>query len=197
MTTIDIQDAALTALLKLAETRSWSRVTLAQIAETSGHTLTDFHGILDKETLTASLDPMFDRAMSEGSLDPEDTPRTRLFDVLMFRFEAMEAHRDGVMSYLRWRDSTLTGLRLRLENRLATARWALACSGLDGASPVPKNVQEIAIAWVIAQAERAWREETSADMTRTMARLDAELLKLESRIRWVRGVRSVQKDENA
>lgn len=185
MKTSKIIEKGVRAALSLAETEKWDRLKLADIARESGLDLSDFHGVADKQDLTLAVEPMFDRAMSEGSLEQDETARTRLFDVLMMRFEAMEDQRDGAMSYLRWRDRTFDGLALRFKARAATAQWALACAGLDGASKLPRGVQIAALGWAIAQAERAWRQETSADLSRTMAALDAELIKIEERLEWI------------
>lgn len=185
MKTSKIIEKGVRAALKLAETEKWDRLALADIAKEAGLSLTDFHGVADKQDLTLAVEPMFDGAMSEGSLDSDETARTRLFDVIMMRFEAMEELHDGTMSYLRWRDRSFDGLALRLKARAETAQWALACAGLDGASKLPRGVQIAALGWAIAQAERAWRQETSADLSRTMAALDAELIKIEERLEWI------------
>ncbi|MEL7031109.1 MAG: hypothetical protein AAGL97_00060 [Pseudomonadota bacterium] len=186
MTRDEIIEKGVQAALKLAETEKWSRITLAAIAEEAGLSLRDFHTHADKDTLSAAVERTFDAGMSEGSFDSDETARTRLFDVIMMRFEAMEDVRDGAMSFLRWRDRSFDGLGLRLSNRAATAKWALTCAGLDGGSSIPRGVQVTALAWAIAQAERAWRQETSADLSRTMAALDAELIKLEERAEWLK-----------
>lgn len=186
MTRDEIIDKGVKAALKLAETEKWSAMTLAAIADEAGLNLHDFHAHADKDVLSASVERTFDAGMSEGSFDSEETARTRLFDVIMMRFETMEAVRDGAMSFLRWRDRSIDGLGLRLKNRAATAKWALACAGLDGAAKIPRGVQIAALGWAIAQAERAWRQETSADLSRTMAALDAELIKLEERAEWLK-----------
>lgn len=185
MTRDEILEKGVEAALKLAETKKWRDLTLAEIAEEAGLSLPDFHAHADKDALTAAVERRFDAGMSEGSIDPDETARTRLFDVIMMRFETMEQVRDGAMSYLRWRDGSLDGLTLRLKARAATAKWALACAGLDGGSSVPRGLQVTALAWAIAQTERAWREETSEDLNRTMAMLDAELIKIEERADWI------------
>lgn len=182
----EIIDKGVQAALKLAETEKWSAITLAAIADEAGLSLQDFHAHADKDVLSASVERTFDAGMNEGSVEPDETARTRLFDVIMMRFETMEAARDGAMSFLRWRDRSIDGLGLRLKNRAATAKWALACAGLDGATKIPRGVQIAAVGWAIAQAERAWRQETSADLSRTMAALDAELIKLEERAEWLK-----------
>ncbi|MEL7541236.1 MAG: hypothetical protein AAGJ51_10065 [Pseudomonadota bacterium] len=187
MTRDEIIDKGVEAALQLAETEKWSAITLAAIAAEAGLSLSDFHKHADKDALSAAVERRFDAGMSEGSFDTGETARTRLFDVIMMRFETMEDVRDGAMSFLRWRDRSLDGLGLRLKNRAATAKWALTCAGLDGSNAIPRGVQVTALAWAIAQAERAWRQETSADLSRTMAALDAELIKLEERAEWLKG----------
>lgn len=189
MTQDEIIERGVQAALKLAELEKWGSITLAQIAEEAGLTLKDFHGRADKDDLTAAVETTFDAGMSEGSIEADETARTRLFDVIMMRFEVMEDVRDGAMSYLRWRDRSLDGLALRLKARADTAKWALACAGLDGASQLPRGVQIAALGWAISRAERAWRQETSADLSRTMAALDAELIKIEERMEWLQGRR--------
>lgn len=186
MTQDEIIEAGIKAAFKLAETGKWGDLTLAQIAEEAGLSLKDFHCVADKDDLSARVEKVFDAGMSEEPVDTEETARTRLFDVIMLRFETMEEVRDGAMSYLRWRDRSMDGLALRLKARAQTAKWALACAGLDGSSSIPRSVQIAALGWAIAQAERAWREETSPDLSRTMAALDAELIKIEERAAWIK-----------
>lgn len=196
MTRDEVLEKGVEAALKLAETKKWRDLTLAEIATAAGLSLPDFHARADKHDLTEAVERRFDAGMSEGSVDPDETARTRLFDVIMMRFETMEKVRDGAMSYMRWRDGSLDGLALRLKARAATAKWALACAGLDGGSGVPRGVQVTALAWAIAQTERAWRAETSEDLNRTMATLDAELIKIEERAYWInrRGRRKAASD---
>lgn len=186
MTQDEIIKAGVKAALKLAETGKWGDLTLAQIADEADLTLKDFHGVADKDALSATVEKLFDAGMSDEPVDEDESARTRLFDVIMLRFEVMEDVRDGAMSYLRWRDRSLDGLSLRLKARAQTAKWALACAGLDGSSSVPRGIQIAALGWAISQAERAWRQETSADLSRTMAALDAELIKIEERAAWIK-----------
>ncbi|MEL6723954.1 MAG: hypothetical protein AAFP24_02990 [Pseudomonadota bacterium] len=197
MTRDEIINQGVHAALKLAETDKWGALTLAQIAEAAGLTLKDFHGLADKDDLSDAVEQVFDAAMSDEPVEAEETARTRLFDVIMLRFEAMEDVRDGAMSYLRWRDRSFDGLALRLRARAATAKWALTCAGLDGASQIPRGVQVASIGWAIAQAERAWRQETSPDLSRTMAALDAELIKIEERVDWLKGRRARKAKQDA
>lgn len=192
MTRDDLLAKAIPAALTLAAQTRWADLTLKQIADEAGLTLNDFHGLADKTDLSNALEGHFDKAMSEGAFETDESPRTRLFDVIMMRFEAMEDTREATKSYLKWRDSSLSGLKTRLSGRAATARWALTCCGLDGGKGLPLPVQIAGLGWAIAAAERAWKQETSPDLTRTMAALDAELIKLEDRADWIKGRRKAK-----
>jgi len=189
MTREEIIHKGITAALNLAADTPWANLTLKQIADEAGLSMAELHGVADKADLAAGVEAHFDKAMSEGSFESDETPRTRLFDVIMMRFEAMEDVREGARSYLRWRDRSLSGLSNRVKGRAATARWALSCSGLDGGDGLPLPLQMMGLAWAIAQAEQAWKKETSPDLTRTMATLDTELIALEERAQWLKGRR--------
>ncbi len=177
MTDSKIIQKGIKAALKLASTTPWNDLTLSAIAKKAGLTLQDFHGVATRDSLSYGVEAYFDQAMSEGSLSDDEAPRTRIFDVIMMRFEAMEDVRDGALSFLRWRDRSLAGLAARVRARAATAKWALACAGLDRETSLPGALHTANLAVAIASAERAWRKETSPDLTRTMAALDAALIK--------------------
>lgn len=168
------------AALELAETRPWSALTLSDIAAAAGLTLNDFHGLASVESLAEAAERHFDKAMSGEGIDLEETPRERLFDVIMLRFEAMEERRAGVLSLVQYREQSPLRLARHLAARKASADWALVSAGLDGADQaVPRDIRSVAVAYAMAQAERAWRKETDPGFARTMSKLDEELRKLE------------------
>ncbi|WP_084398069.1 hypothetical protein [Henriciella aquimarina] len=192
-----ILDLGVRAALELAHDTPWNELTLSAIAKKAGLELESFHGVADKDTIADTVESYFDRAMSEGSFAADETPRTRLFDVIMMRFEAMEAHRPALLSLMKWRQTQPLRLMALISARQASAEWALVCAGLDASEGLPKPLRATAIAWAIAQAERAWRKEESADLSRTMAKLDSELRKMEERAGWIkgRGKRKASTDE--
>jgi hypothetical protein len=98
------------------------------------------------------------------------------------RFEAMEPHRDGILEITKFRETSLYHLSRLPNHRHASAAWALASAGLDNDTGAPASLKRIAIALVIAQAERAWRKETSGDFALTMAALDKGLRRAEERL---------------
>ncbi len=181
----DVCRAGIRAALELGAEQDWSGITLAAIAEKAELSLADFHGVADKAALSAAVEPWFDEAMSAENIDMSDTPHERLFDVLMLRFEAMEPYRAGLLSLIKWRQQSPARLAELLKARHQTARWALTCAGLDGSADLPFTAKVLNTVWVLIRSERAWRKEESADFSRTMARLDAELRSTDERMQWL------------
>jgi hypothetical protein len=180
-----ILEKALIAALQKAGDSSWRELTLAAITEAAGLSLDDLFGLATKEELALAASAHFDRAMScEGAALKGDA-RERLFDVIMLRFEAMEPFRAGLISLFRHRDGSPRALAQVPAERLASARWALACAGLDNDEGAPLAAKSLAVAYVIDTAERAWRTETSADYARTMSALDKALRDSEARMKWL------------
>ena len=178
---VDIVEIGLLAALRLAEDTPWGDLTLSAIAEEAGLALSEFYG-LTRDDLGNAFEEFFDRAMSAEGPAGGDSPRERLFDVLMLRFEAMEDYRAGALSLMRHRDRT-PSLLLRLpQHRVDTAHWALASAGLDDNSGAPLGLKIAGIALVVAQTERAWRKDKHGDFALTMAALDKGLRAAEERM---------------
>jgi len=174
---------ALEAALELASTRTWQAITLIEIAAKADIPMSDLYGVADKDTLTDALESWADTAMSEEAADLEDTPRDRLFDVIMRRFEHMETRRAGVLALMQARDKSPARLANLLQARKASAQWALSCTGLDHGNNTEWAAKLLGIVWAIGRTERAWRKDESGDFARTMATLDEELASGEDRLR--------------
>jgi hypothetical protein len=177
-----IIEKGLKAALDLAATRDWADIPLADIAAKAKLSLSDFHGVASREDLVEALDAHFDKAMSAEGVPDEASPRERLFDVIMLRFEAMEPYRAGIKSINRFRELSFYHTARLPGHRHASAAWALTSAGLDHDTGAPASLKRIAIAFVIAEAERAWRRETSGDFALTMAALDRGLRRAEERL---------------
>lgn len=177
-----IIEKGLKAALDLAATRAWTDIPLTDIAAKAKLQLSDFHGVASREDLVEALDGWFDKAMSAEGVPDDTSARERLFEVIMLRFEAMEPYRAGLTEILKFRETSLTHLVRLPQHRHATAAWALASAGLDDDTGAPASLKRIAIAFVIAQVERAWRRETSGDFALTMAALDKGLRRAEDRL---------------
>jgi AcrR family transcriptional regulator len=197
-----ILDQGLLAALEIAATKPWADLTLSGIAEAAGIGLSEFHAIAGKDELASHADLYFDRFMSEEGVSPDESPRERLFDVIMLRFEAMEQHRAGLVSLMTYRDRTPSLLLTLPLARKRTADWALVSAGLDNRSGAPTGLKAVAIAFVIDKAERAWGKDTSGDFALTMAALDKGLRDAEDRMEQLQrftgwGKRNTRQDNTA
>lgn len=175
-------ERGLKAALDLAASRAWSDIPLADIAAKAKLTLADFHGVASREDLVEALDGWLDKAMSAEGVPDETSARERLFEVIMRRFEAMEPYRAGLTELLKFRETSLTHVVRLPQHRHASAAWALASAGLDDDAGAPASLKRIAIAFVIAQTERAWRRDRDGDFALTMAALDKGLRRAEERL---------------
>lgn len=176
-------EAASRAALTLAGRTGWRTMTLAQVADEAGVSLAALYPMASPDGLIALIDARFDQAMAHGRIEADAPVRERLFDVIMRRFEAMEAERAGVMSMLAHVNASPARQAAALIRRRESARWALACAGAerDGlAWLAPARL--VGLALVMAQAEQAWLTEESADFSRTMQRLDKGLREGEARL---------------
>ncbi|HEY7248278.1 MAG TPA: TetR/AcrR family transcriptional regulator [Xanthobacteraceae bacterium] len=104
----------------------------------------------------------------------EESPRERLFDVLMRRIELLEPHKDAVRSLLRsCRRDPLLALAL---NSLAirSQQWMLTAADIPAHGP-PGALRAQALALLFASVLRVWVNDDDPGHARTMAALDRAL----------------------
>jgi ubiquinone biosynthesis protein COQ9 len=104
--------------------------------------------------------------------------RDRLFDVVMRRFDALQAHRAGIKAVIRelpTRPGLALGLGLATQASMAWMLEAagIAATGLRGLL----RVQGLTAVWLYTL--RAWDRDDSADLSGTMAALDRALSRAE------------------
>jgi ubiquinone biosynthesis protein COQ9 len=177
------------AAFELAAAEGWSRVSVARAAQRAelplGHARARF-------PVRAVILARFGRMADQSALSPklEGSVRDRLFDLLMRRFDALQAHREGVLAVLR---ALPCDPPLALFLGLATQRsmrWMLDAAGVSTEGPLAKlRVHGLTAVWM--QALRAWRTDKSPDLTSTMAALDRALKRAEQAACWLqRGART-------
>jgi AcrR family transcriptional regulator len=164
------------AAIDLAAVRGWHALTMAEIATAAGMSLAElYRHVPSKADLLRIFAGMVDEAvLAEGPPDTEDSPRDRLFDLLMRRFDALNAHRDGItrlLRDLRYDVPALAGHREPLERSM---RWMLEAGGLS-ASGLVGALKVRALGLIYLLVLRIWADDDSEDMARTMAALDRRL----------------------
>ncbi|MCB2108739.1 MAG: hypothetical protein KDE14_13610 [Rhodobacteraceae bacterium] len=165
------------AALDEAAAVGWRQVGMDAVARRAGMTLGDvLMHVPTKGHIVARLADHIDMAMVKDAAlpDRESSPRDRLFEILMRRFDALQVHRDGIKALLKdaARDPGLAAMGLvRLSRSMAVALSAagISADGLIGCARVH------GLKLVQVSALRAWMNDDSDDMAKTMAALDKAL----------------------
>lgn len=155
-----------------------------EIAARSGVALTEcraeFASVL--AVLAAHLKEVDRKVLAGGEGDmAEETPRERLFDVLMRRFELLAPHRPAIRSLVRSACRN-PGLALAL-NRLGvrSQSWMMTAADIDAAGP-RGMIRAQGLALLYARVVRVWLDDDDPGLARTLAALDRELARGQ---RWV------------
>jgi ubiquinone biosynthesis protein COQ9 len=181
------------AALALAEKSGWRDTSLTDIAQEAGLSLSDlrreftcksdilraFQAEVDAEVLA--------KAKAAG---PEQSPRDRLFDIVMTRFEVMAPYKPAlkrIVAYLSCRPGEGATL---LCSTLASQYWMLAGAGakLDGAGGA---LRVAGLAGIYGKVFQVWLDDPSPSLDRTMAALDKRLSRGE---RFLSGMESTCQD---
>ena len=170
----ELDQAFITAVFEQAAFRGWSDISLVEAAQDADLPLGRVRArFADKTAVLLRFGLMADQtALAGGSAEP--APRERLFDMLMLRFDALQAQRDGMralLSHLRTDPATsalLYGATLR------SMAWLLDAAGLrTGGLLGAVRVHGLLALWLYAL--RAWESDDSADLAATMAAVDRGL----------------------
>jgi AcrR family transcriptional regulator len=169
----------ITAALTLAEEKGWRRIGMAEIAEAAGLSLEETYTVVrSKHAILWALRRQVDEAMLAGGLVGGDSPRDRLFDVLMRRFEALRPYRAGLRTILR--DSVGSPALLgMLPGLLRSMGWTLAAAGLPASGLRGRIARRVVGAIYVSLLPAFFRDE-SRDLGSTMAALDKRLRQVES-----------------
>jgi AcrR family transcriptional regulator len=171
------RDRIVAAFLALLAEKAFESIGFAEIAERAGLSLAE---IRDEFASTfaiyaAHVKTVDRQVLSGGDGDvAEESPRERLFDVLMRRLDALAPHKAAVRSLLRSaRRNPPLALALNC-SAVRSQQWMLAAAGIDSAGPgAMLRAQGLAVLY--AQVLRVWVDDDDPGLARTMAALDREL----------------------
>jgi len=190
MSESDIDTRLVAGLWQVVAERGWHGLTLRAVSEASGVGLGAIRhrcpGPLDLLKLHGEVT---DRAVLAGAIPgaPPDsnTPRDRVFDVLMRRIDAMQPHRAGLLRFFEdlKRDPLLAlAVITHLPRSIA---WMLEAAGVPTSGlPGLARIQGTTAVWLAVV--RAWAEDETADLGPTMAALDRALDRAEQVARSIR-----------
>jgi AcrR family transcriptional regulator len=177
------EDRLIDAALALAQRQGWRRTGLGEIAAEAGLPLGDAYALhRSKSGILDGLRRRIDRAALSGvAAQNDDSPRDRLFDLLMRRFDAVQSQKAALRVILR--DSLgdpaalLGGLAL-----LRSMAWMLEGAGISTAG-WRGRLRTHVLAAVYLSVMRVFLGDDSADLTATMAALDRRLRRAEPLLR--------------
>jgi AcrR family transcriptional regulator len=164
------------AFMTLLAEHPIERIGLAEIADRAGVTLAELRGEFGSPlaVLAAHAKELDRKVLAE--IDPdmeEESPRERLFDVLMRRIELLSPHKEAVRSLLRSaRRDPPVALALN-SMAVRSQQWMLTAAGI-GASGPKGMVRAQGLALLFANVLRTWVDDDD-DGSRTLAALDRDL----------------------
>jgi len=189
MTDTEFDTALVTAAFRLAGEQGWSKVNVAVAAREAGLSLVEARARFPSR---GSILLRFGRLADQAALTdtPSEGPvRDRLFDLLMRRFDLLQAHRAGVEALLRALP-TDPALALTLAcGTMRSMRWMLQAAGIT-ATGLRGDLQANGLTAVWLWAVRAWERDHSDDLSGTMAAVDNALQRAEQAASWLHGQRA-------
>ena len=180
-------DAALIrSAFAIAGRTGWGRVSVVEAATEAGLPLARARARFPGRLAILMRFGLIADQAALGEAPADQSPRERLFDMLMRRIDVLQAHRDGVIALLRFlpTDPPLALLLSRATRR--SMRWMLEAAGV----PTRGLRGELAISGLVAVwlwTVRAWHDDESADLSATMAALDKALGRAERAADWLHG----------
>ena len=184
MSDTDFDGALVAAFFRLAAEQGWGRTNVADAARAASLPLAEarvrFPG---RAAVLRQFGRMADRA-ALAETPTEGTVRDKLFDLLMRRFDALQAHRAGVIAILRALPSEPPTALLLACATQRSMRWMLHAAGVSTAGLRGElRVRGLVAVWVWTL--RAWERDDSADLSGTMAALDAALRRASRLATWL------------
>lgn len=186
MSEADFDSGLIAAFFRLVAEKGWKRVSVAQAARAAALPLAEARARFPSR---GAVLLRFGRMADQGALadaPAEGAVRDKLFDLLMRRFDALQAHRAGVVALLHALPSDPPAALLLACATRRSMRWMLEAAGVSGIGPRGElRVRGLIAVWLWTL--RAWERDESADLSGTMAALDAALRRADRLAAWLGG----------
>jgi ubiquinone biosynthesis protein COQ9 len=167
------RNAFIAAALRLAAERPWADVTLVDIAESAGMTLSALKKEFASkgEIIAAFASEVDDEVLARApKRTPEQPARDTLFEVIMCRFDILAPYRPALRSIVQ----SGLGDPAHVRPVLVSQRWMLEAAGVNTAG-VEGGIKVAGLATVYASVFRIWLTDDDPGQARTMAALDRRL----------------------
>ncbi len=177
----EIQKKIVTTALDLAVEQGWEYTTLRDIAERSELKPSDLYDVIDdKSDVLVLLGRLIDRqVLAELDIDETSSPRERLFDIMMDRYEVLNDYREGLIAILESLKYDPKQLVISMPHLCRSMSWMLECAGVE-TSGVKGALKVAGLSGLYLKVLRTWIEDDSDDLAKVMAALDKALERAES-----------------
>jgi ubiquinone biosynthesis protein COQ9 len=186
MTDTEFDAALVAAAFRLAGEEGWRKINVAAAARAAGLSVAEARGRFPSRSAILLA---FGRLADQTALQdvPSEGPeRDRLFDLLMRRFDVLQAHRAGVKALLRTLPTDPPAALLLACATKRSMRWMLQGAGVTATGPRGEvQVRGLLAVWL--WAVRAWERDESEDLSGTMAAVDMALRRAEQIASWLHG----------
>lgn len=177
--TRDPGERILAGAMETAQRLGWRRAALADIADAAGVSLAELHAhFADKGAILRGIVDVADRKVLAGMAngpDMESSPRDRLFDVLMRRFDALKPYREGLAVVAReGGGGGVVEAICGVQRMLRSLAWMLEAAGI-GSGGWAGAVRAKGLGIVYGATFATWLRDETEDMSKTMAALDKNL----------------------
>jgi AcrR family transcriptional regulator len=175
------RDRILDATLALAEREGWRKASLSAIAGEAGVPLHELYGeFRSRSAILGALMARTDASVLAETpvADAKESPRDRLFDVLMRRFDALKPHRAALKAIARELGSDPPTALCSGPAFLRSMAWMLEAAGLSSAG-MRGRLRVRALAALYLWVLRVFVRDDSEDLAKTMAALDRRLRQAE------------------
>ena len=174
-------DAMIDAALALAADRGWAGLSYLDIVTAANVPLAQaYQAAPSRQAVLAAFARRVDAEVLAGvePADPEDSPRDRLFDVLMRRFDALAPYKAGLARIARDLPRDPLTSAAVLPQAARSLSWMLVAAGIPAAGLRGTcRIKALAAVWLAVQ--RVWLKDEDPDLGPTMAALDRNLRRAE------------------
>jgi ubiquinone biosynthesis protein COQ9 len=171
------RNKAIQAALELATEGGWRSVTFTAIAERTGLGLADLRrDFTCKADILKAFQAEIDAEVlaKTKAATPEQSPRDRVFDMIMTRFEAMTPYKPALRRISADLCCHPAEAAQLLPSTLASQYWMLTGAGAKLNGP-GAGLRVTGLAAIYAKVFRVWLDDTSPGLDGTMAALDRRL----------------------
>jgi AcrR family transcriptional regulator len=173
----------------LVAERGWRHLSFTEVARRAGVPLASVYAELpDRAALLRALGRRLDAQMLDIEVSELAgmSPRERVFELVMRRFDAMAPYKDGLRTLAREAAGDLELMAAGMCNVGRLSRWLLDASE---SSARPGVVARKALVVIYARVFNVWLDDDTPDLARTLAELDRRLQQAEGLARWTHGWR--------